>query len=107
MEGIMLSKRLAILAGAAAALAAPAMAGEITGNGKPVEINSRSECAYSGLNDNTFDPRDPGLKTQNYGSLVRIGRVNPQNLDPTAPFFQPIPGFACNPNRWTDLHDDD
>jgi hypothetical protein len=85
---------------------APATAGEVTGNGKPIDINSRSECAYSGQNDLDGDPRDPGARTQNYGQLVSRGIVDPQELDPNAGFFQLIPGFACNPNRGRDLHDD-
>ena len=89
-----------------AALAFPLQAGEITGNGKPIDINGRSECAFSGLNDHDGDPRDPGAHTQNYGTLVMLDIVNPQYLDPNsdAPFV-PIPGFACNPNRGNDLHE--
>jgi hypothetical protein len=30
--------------------------------------------------------------------------VDPSDLDPTAPYFQPIPGWACNPNRGRDLN---
>jgi len=100
-----LGSRLFALAGALAIGSTPAIAGEITGNGTEIEINARSECAFSGYNDNDGDPRDPGGRTQSYGTLVgQFGLINPQNLDPNAPFFQPIPGFACNPNRWTDLH---
>ena len=100
-------RRLALGALAGAAFALPATAGEVTGNGKEIQINARSECVYSGLNDNDGDPRDPGGHTQSYGTLVgQFGIVDPQNLDPNAPFFQPIPGWACNPNRGRDLHDD-
>ncbi len=89
----------------AAMIAMPAQAGEVTGNGKAIEINARSDCAFSGLNDNFPDPRDPGGRTQNYGTLVgQFDLIDPQNLDPNAPFFQPIPGYACNPNRGRDLH---
>lgn len=84
----------------------PLQAGEVTGNGKPIDINGRSECAYSGLNDHEPDPRDPGAHTQNYGTLVMLGIVEPQYLDPNADApFVPIPGFACNPNRGNDLHE--
>lgn len=89
-----------------AAFAFPLQAGEITGNGKPIDINGRSECAFSGLNDLDGDPRDPGAHTQNYGTLVSLGILDPQNLDPNADApFVPIPGFACNPNRGNDLHE--
>lgn len=97
---------LSFFAAAALAAAGPAVAGEVTGNGEPIDINGRSECAYSGLNDHEPDPRDPGAHTQNYGTLVALGIVNPQFLDPNAEApFVPIPGFACNPNRGNDLHD--
>jgi hypothetical protein len=93
------------LALAAAIGSAPAIAGEVTGNGTPIDVNGRSECAYSGRNDNTPDPRDPGGRTQNYGTLVgQFDWIDPQDLDPNAPYFQPIPGYACNPNRGRDLH---
>lgn len=91
---------------AVAAFGTPSLAGEVTGNGDPIDIHARSDCAFSGLNDNVPDPRDPGGRTQNYGTLVgQFDLINPQNLDPNAPFFQPIPGWACNPNRGHDLHE--
>lgn len=94
------------LAATVASLALPLQAGEVTGNGKSIDINARSECAFSGLNDLDGDPRDPGAHTQNYGTLVSLGIINPQNLDPNADVpFVPIPGFACNPNRGRDLHE--
>lgn len=95
------------IAVAVALVAAPATAGEVTGNGKPIEIKSRSECAFSGLNDHDGDPRDPGAHTQSYGTLVALGIFNPQDADPTAPGFPPIPGWSCNPNRGNDLHRED
>jgi hypothetical protein len=101
--------RFTIVAGLVS-LAFPAQAGEVTGSGKAIEINARSECAFSGLNDNVPDPRDPGGRTQSYGTLVgQFGLINPNEQDPNASFppFHPIPGFACNPNRWTDLHADE
>lgn len=100
--------RIATFSAAAMLLTTPVTAGEITGNGKPIEINARTECAYSGLNDFDGDPRDPGFKTQNYGTIVSNGFINPDTLDPNDPdaFFVPIPGFACNPNRYHDLHSD-
>jgi hypothetical protein len=82
-----------------------ATAGEITGNGKPIDVNGRSECAFSGYNDQDGDPRDPGWISQSYGQNVRLTPLDPSDLDPTnaaGAFFVPIPGFACNPNRWTD-----
>ncbi|HET9395804.1 MAG TPA: hypothetical protein VFO36_07080 [Nitrospiraceae bacterium] len=85
-----------------------AQAGEITGNGKEIEINARSECAFSGINDTPEGGgMDPGGKIQSYGYLVSHYALNPQDWDPNGAPFQRIPGFACNPNRWSDLHDDE
>ncbi|HET9353539.1 MAG TPA: hypothetical protein VFO32_06040 [Sphingomicrobium sp.] len=100
-------KCLYALACTGALLTAPAYAGEITGNGKDIEINGRSECAFSGYNDNDGDPRDPGWISQSYGQNVRLTPLDPSTLDPNAEVpFVPIPGFACNPNRGRDLNDD-
>ena len=99
-------KKLA-LATALGAIAFPVQAGEITGNGKEITINGRSECAFSGQNDLDGDPRDPGFKTQSYGQNVRLTPLDPSTLDPNADVpFVPIPGFACNPNRGRDLNDE-
>ena len=95
-----------LIAAAAALATTPAIAGEITGNGEEIEVRARTECAYSGLNDNDGDPRDPGGFTQSYGQNVRLTPLSPSNVDPTADLpFVPIPGFACNPNRYHDLHE--
>ena len=87
--------------------ASPASAGEITGNGKDITINGRSECAFSGYNDQDGDPRDPGWISQSYGQNVRLTPLDPSTLDPNDPnaLFVPIPGFACNPNRGNDLNE--
>ena len=98
-------KSLFAIALASACLAAPAFGGEITGNGKEIDINGRSECAFSGYNDQDGDPRDPGWISQSYGQNVRLTPLDPSSLDPNAPFFQPIPGWACNPNRGRDLNE--
>lgn len=100
--------KLSILSGAIAMSAGPAIAGEITGNGKWIDIRARSECAYSGQNDTPLgDPAhgDPGGRTQNYGEYVgEFDIFDPSAADPRSPGFPPIPGFSCNPNRGTDLH---
>ncbi len=86
-------------------LAAPSQAGEVTGSGKDIDIHGRSECAFSGYNDNDGDPRDPGWISQAYGQNVRLTPLDPSTLDPNSDDpFVPIPGFACNPNRGRDLH---
>jgi hypothetical protein len=73
--------------------AGSAFAGEITGNGKWIAgseaapLNGKSECAYSGQNDEFVleEPGDWG-RTQSFGQIVR--------------FAGPIGGAAsgCNPN---------
>jgi hypothetical protein len=97
----------AALIGSAVAGLSAAQAGEITGNGKDIDINARTECAYSGYNDTPEgDPRDPGGRVQSYGYLVGYwDLVNPQDWDPNGDGFQRIPGYACNPNRFHDLHE--
>jgi hypothetical protein len=101
-------KKLA-LATVLMAIAYPAQAGEITGNGKAIDINARSECAFSGINDTPQGGGpDPGGKVQSYGYLVgHWDLIDPSEWDPNGDPFQRIPGFACNPNRWTDLHADE
>ena len=102
----MLKLGISLIALSAVAVAAPANAGEITGSGKPIDVNGRSECAFSGYNDLDGDPRDPGWISQSYGQNVRLTPLDPSTLDPNADAaFVPIPGFACNPNRGRDLHE--
>ena len=103
----MLKLHIALIGAAALTSATAALAGEITGNGEAIDVNGRSECAFSGYNDLDGDPRDPGWRSQSYGQNVRLTPLDPSTLDPNADApFVPIPGFACNPNRCRDLHDD-
>jgi hypothetical protein len=85
---------VAACAAAVAGLSAgPALAGEITGNGRLKEVNGKSECAFSGRNDGYFlpttDPNYEPERVQSYGQLVKAG------LKP----FLPSPGVACNPSK--------
>lgn len=92
--------------GSAALLAAPAVAGEITGNGTDIQINSRSECAYSGRNDTPegIPGLDPGGQVQSYGQYIALDWFDANDAYPQAEGFPPIPGYSCNPNRGLDLH---
>ena len=78
----------------------PALAGEITGNGKwivgspDLPLNGSSECAYSGQNDEFhLFPNEDWPRTQSWGQNVR-GAVQAG-----APAPGGVPGFACNPTR--------
>jgi hypothetical protein len=83
-------------AGIAALSAGPALAGEITGNGKPTAgpAHANSICVFSGKNDHpdaplsldlTVAPNGPGGVSQSFGQDVKLG------LDPHV--FNP--GTAC------------
>lgn len=64
---------VALTAALAGGAAAPAFAGEVDGNGRPITINARSECAYSGLEDGDGNPPGPGY-TQNWGQIPKADR---------------------------------
>jgi hypothetical protein len=81
-------------------LAAPALAGEVTGNGKSLKnedgtLNGNSICAFSGQNDTyTGDPEVPDedgfTRTQNWGQVSKEGKE----------FLTSIglhPGDSCKP----------
>jgi hypothetical protein len=60
----------------AAAMSGTALAGEVTGNGKPIDqissFGAGSICSFSGQND---DPNEPGLfnggRVQSFGDIVQ------------------------------------
>jgi len=98
-------KKVGVALVAAAALATvaagSAFAGEITGSGKWIAgsesapLNGKSDCAYSGLNDNyvlgnPVPDADGFTRTQSWGQVIR-------NAGPLGG----VPGSACNPTRAT------
>ena len=95
------------------AVSTAAPAGEIKGppptenyTGSEIEINSRSACAFSGLNDSPLgDPAvfDPGGITQSFGSFFGSSGFPVSDLDPRSDDLSP--GFGCNPTRGDDLHE--
>ena len=96
--------RLLALFGAgtlALALAGPALAGEITGNGKPVPAPTvaHSACSFSGHNDAPDNPlsgtENPGGTSQSYGQLNRLGIIE-DLFGATPKTFNP--GDACRGN---------
>ena len=100
-------RRLLVVAACAAAVvgvgAGSAFAGEITGNGKWIAgsetapLHGKSECAYSGQNDNwqlgnPVPDEDGFTRTQSWGQVGQEGRA----------FLTSIglnPGNACNPSK--------
>jgi len=87
----------------AALTSTAAVAGEVTGSGKPIAIHARSVCAFSGLNDHvTAEEPD---RTQSFGTLVRAfakaglvsGEATTGIGGPSGTHGVGIPGGACNP----------
>ena len=96
-------KKVGVAVFAATALATvsvgSAFAGEITGNGKWIAgsesapLKGKSECAYSGVNDNyvlgnPVPDADGFTRTQSWGQVIRIAGP-----------LGGVPGTACNPAR--------
>jgi len=103
---MVLRRVLAVVACTAAVVgvsAGSALAGEITGSGKWIAgsesapLKGKSECAYSGLNDNyvlgnPVPDADGFSRTQSWGQVGKEGRA----------FLTSIglnPGNACNPSK--------
>jgi hypothetical protein len=102
----------ACVAALAGATSSAALAGEITGNGKPLWTNTdqwgvphtlhaNSICAFSGQEDNQFPgtPSNPNLEfspdaphSQSWGQDVSAGFVEPSVLKGG----DPSPGPSCN-----------
>ena len=100
-------RRLVAVAGCVVAVvgvgAGSAFAGEITGNGKWIAgsetapLHGKSECAYSGQNDNwvlgnPVPDADGFSRTQNWGQVGREGRAFLTSMGAN-------PGNACNPSK--------
>jgi len=80
-----------------ASTAGPALAGEVTGNGKETPIRSHvaaSICSFSALEDwVSADPQSPGgIKVE--PGVVQVPRHEGDNEYPPG-----VPGFACSPGR--------
>ena len=97
-------KKLVLGGLAAVVLSTPALAGEINGKGEFLDMNGRSSCAFSGLNDTPDGDAatsDPGGRVQSYGFFLSqtwlAEFLDPQANDPREPSLSP--GWACNPQR--------
>jgi hypothetical protein len=84
--------------------AAPALAGEITGNGKLLDVKGRSECAFSGQEDLQwyFDDANtmpkPAPTKGDPGHAQSWGQIPKEVRD----FLTTVglhPGTACNPSK--------
>jgi hypothetical protein len=102
----MRTKRMFALLACAGALTGVAASGASAGEVNPphgyiagsdnAPLNGKSDCAFSGLNDNyVFGTAGPGnpdsdgfTRTQSYGQAVKNGAKD----------FVPSPGVACNPS---------
>ena len=106
----MTNYRILLLVACAIVTATPAISGEITGNGKDIDINGNSLCAYSGINDTPdglalpIGPGgalvviDPGGHVQSYGYFKSHGGDFLQSpSDPDARDVFAFPGVGCNP----------
>ena len=102
------TRRLAIAVGTATLVASltagGALAGEITGNGKLLDMHARSACAFSGQEDlqwyfddeNTM-PKPEATKgvpghAQSWGQIPKEGRDFLTSIGHN-------PGIACNPTK--------
>jgi hypothetical protein len=101
-EDMAILRDFALFAAVAAFATAPAIAGEITGNDRYIDVHGKSSCAYSGQNDTPDGDEatsDPGGRVQTYGyfqSQTWLGDfINPRVVGPRS--FSPHPGYACNP----------
>ncbi|MEO8454820.1 MAG: hypothetical protein ABI454_06650 [Sphingomicrobium sp.] len=95
-------------------VAAPVLAGEITGPppsgnlGGPPDIsisNGNSRCSFSGLNDTPdgIPGIDPGGQVQSYGYfMAQFGIFDPSDPAERAGFA--FPGQGCNPTRTGGRH---
>jgi hypothetical protein len=100
----------AMAVGLGCAGVSPAVAGEITGNGKDLTINGQSFCAYSGQNDTpdglwlpigpggALVQVDPGGPIQSYGYFKSQKDAYASPSDPAARSVRNFPGVGCNPN---------
>jgi hypothetical protein len=77
-----------------------AFAGEITGNGKWIAgspdapLNGKSECAFSGQQDDPGEPPFRGLIAQSWGQIPKAVRDFLTSIGMN-------PGISCNPTKAT------
>ena len=77
-----------------------ALAGEVNGNGDPVEApdHDKSLCVYSGLEDGDGDPPGPG-EAQSWGQVVKSVPAGAIRAGADGPHLEPgttEPEIGCN-----------
>lgn len=94
--------RLVLIAGVTSVVllgASAAYAGEITGNGKDIDVKGKSECAFSGREDTPGETFPDGVTRVFKGLIAQSwGQLTAEAKE----FFLSIgaqPGDACNPNK--------
>ena len=77
---------LAVCAAVTGLSAGPALAGEVTGKGKPTAgpAHANSICVFSGQNDDPSGTQGegPGGRTQSFGQDVRNRLIDPRAFNP-------------------------
>ena len=88
----------AVLATSIVSVGGTAFAGEITGNGKWIAgspdapLNGKSECAYSGRQDDPGEPPFKGVIAQSWGQMPKAVRDFLTSIGVN-------PGISCNPTK--------
>ena len=98
--GVSVSAALLVMGLSAGAV----LGGEITGNGKDLEVNGRSECAFSGQEDLQFYFDDgntmpkPEATRGDPGHAQSWGQI-PKEVRDFLATVGAHPGTACNPHK--------
>jgi hypothetical protein len=104
VSGRRLAAAAATVALAASLTAGTALAGEVTGNGKLLDMHARSECAFSGQEDLQFfyDDGDtmpkPEATRGDPAHAQSWGQI-PKAIRDQLAAIGLHPGVACNPTR--------
>lgn len=75
-----------------------AYAGEVTGNGKTIEVKGKSVCAFSGLEDDAVNGGPGVVQTFGRHPVPGIGVSDNRDNIPNHP-GPAAPGVACNPSE--------
>lgn len=84
--------------------ASAVLGGEVTGNGKLLNVNGRSACAFSGQEDRQFftddtDATRKDVATKGDPSHAQSWGQIPKEVRDFLTSIGSNPGMACNPNK--------